>query len=233
MPVPVKMAKARLVRVSGSGGPSDVELRFNPTQLTINKSAEYGGSNNRNTAAGGDEQFSRTGTRTLSFTALFDEWGTGMGGDAGKTVDGLQEWCNIDPSDQGDNPEPPTVMFVWGSLRFAGKVESINATFDLFAPTGTPLRGEVQVSMKERPERAEGQNPTSGGPAGRRSHVVIDGETLPVIVHSELGDAGLWRVVADMNGIDDPLDVPAGTSILLPSRHDATVARREGRAIAS
>jgi len=80
--------------------------------------------------------------------------------------------------------------------------------------------------MKERPEAPGAQNPTSGGPAGRRSHLVVQGDSLASIAQRELGDPNLWRVLAEMNDIDDPLIVVPGTSILVPSRHDAKAARR-------
>jgi hypothetical protein len=34
----------------------------------------------------------------------------------------------------------------------------------------------------------------------------------------------MWRVLAEMNGIDDPLSVGPGTQLLIPSRGDAKAA---------
>jgi nucleoid-associated protein YgaU len=63
-------------------------------------------------------------------------------------------------------------------------------------------------------------NPTSGGPAGRRSHTIGAGDTLHSIAQREYGKPGLWRGLADVNGIDDPLRVAVGTSVLIPPRED-------------
>lgn len=84
--------------------------------------------------------------------------------------------------------------------------------------------------MKERPEAPGAQNPTSGGPPGRRSHRVVQGDSLPSIAQSVLGDPNLWRVLAEMNGLDDPGVLVPGTVVLVPSRHDARLARQEAKA---
>ena len=252
MPPSPKLEKAKLVKMSsggalspagigsaigsaaagaaGAGGlvpvvwnDSEKHFRFNPTQLTLNKSAVFAGSNNRESEAGGDEQYSRTGTRTLSFTLYLDEWES-PSGDLRKMVDQLHDWCN---PEKGSQPaSPPKVALVWGKFIFAGMLESANATFDLFRADGTPARGEVAITIKERPQETSAQNPTSGGPAGRQSHEMRLGDSLASVAEAVLGDAGLWRVLAEMNGIDDPTAVVPGQTVLIPSKHDAMNARR-------
>ena len=252
MSIPMKLEKAKLVKTKGGSGgglagaieggmasvagvggmvpvvwtDNEMNFRFNPTQLTLNKTATYGGTNNRESEAGGQEQYANTGTRTLGFTAFLDEWEAPAGADVGDMVSKLQNWCNPDRETLPLQAEPPTVMFVWGKFNFTGKLASVNATFDLFRKDGTPARADVVVSIKERPPETSGTNPTSGGPAGRRSRTIVEGDTLHGIAYRELGDADLWRVIAEMNDIDDPLCVPAGTVVLVPSADDAAKARR-------
>jgi nucleoid-associated protein YgaU len=60
-------------------------------------------------------------------------------------------------------------------------------------------------------------NPTSGGPAGRKRHIVSHGDSLPLIAARSYGHPGLWRAVADANGIDDPFRMTPGRALLLPS----------------
>ena len=252
MSIPMKLEKAKLVKTAGGGAggagaalggaaasaggiggmlpvvwnDTEMNFRFNPTQLTLNKTATYGGTNSRESEAGGQEQFANTGTRTLGFTAFLDEWEAPQGSDVGDMVTKLQNWCNVDPASPENRREPPKVMFVWGKFNFTGQIASVNATFELFRRDGTPARAEVVVSMKERPPETSPTNPTSGGPAGRRSRTIVESDSLQGIAYRELGDANLWRVIAEMNGIDDPMDVPAGTVVLVPSADDAAKARR-------
>jgi hypothetical protein len=259
MSIPMKLEKAKLVKMSSSGGglgaalgamaasaassalgtggltpvvwtDSEMNFRFNPTQLTLNKAATYGGTNNRESEEGGQEQFASTGTRTLGFSLFLDEWEAPAGADVGQMVSKLQHWCNIDPVSPENRREPPLVMFVWGKFNFTGKLDSVNATFDLFRKDGTPARAEVVVGMKERPDEAVPTNPTSGGPPGRRSRMIVENDSLQGIAYRDLGDANLWRVIADMNGIDDPMTVTAGTVVLVPSADDAALARRAAKA---
>jgi nucleoid-associated protein YgaU len=50
---------------------------------------------------------------------------------------------------------------------------------------------------------------------------MIEGDSLQSIAYRELGKAAYWRAIADLNGIDDPLRVTAGTVLLIPSVADA------------
>ena len=60
------------------------------------------------------------------------------------------------------------------------------------------------------------QNPTSGGIAGHRTHILKEGETLDYLAAQEYGSAALWRYIADVNGIDDPLRLKPGHVLALP-----------------
>jgi nucleoid-associated protein YgaU len=61
------------------------------------------------------------------------------------------------------------------------------------------------------------QNPTSGGPAVRRSHRMIDGDTLASLAFAEYGDPTMWRAIAKYNRVDDPLRLPSGSVLVLPA----------------
>jgi nucleoid-associated protein YgaU len=113
------------------------------------------------------------------------------------------------------------MMFVWGSFSFVGILKSVGADYNLFRRDGTPARAKVTVSMIEHMEEPSGQNPTSGGPAGRRSYTLIEGESLQSLAYAEYGDPNLWRAIAEANRIEDPFAMRPGTKVLLPSRDDA------------
>jgi nucleoid-associated protein YgaU len=50
---------------------------------------------------------------------------------------------------------------------------------------------------------------------------MVEGDTLQSIAYRELGRPAYWRAIAELNGIDDPLRMTAGTTLLIPSRADA------------
>jgi LysM repeat protein len=55
-------------------------------------------------------------------------------------------------------------------------------------------------------------------PPPERTHVVKSGETLSEIARRELGSATRANDIAQLNGIDDPTKLKAGTTLKLPAR---------------
>jgi nucleoid-associated protein YgaU len=56
-------------------------------------------------------------------------------------------------------------------------------------------------------------------------HRTIVGDNLASIAYAEYGDPAHWRPLAAYNGIDDPLRLPNGRTILLPSLEEMGVTR--------
>lgn len=44
-----------------------------------------------------------------------------------------------------------------------------------------------------------------------------DGDSLPAIAYRAYGDATRWRVIAEANGIDNPLHVRRGAALIVPT----------------
>jgi nucleoid-associated protein YgaU len=110
---------------------------------------------------------------------------------------------------------PDWVRFCWGQdlEGFPAVITSVTQNFTLFLPTGIPVRAILDVTFQqiENVKTFLAQNPTSGGSAGRSTHVVAAGETLDLIAFQELGDAKEWRRLAEVNGITDPLRLVPGS----------------------
>jgi nucleoid-associated protein YgaU len=51
--------------------------------------------------------------------------------------------------------------------------------------------------------------------------VLAQGDSLASVAFGEFGDATLWRALARLNGIDDPMAIAPGTRILVPSAAEA------------
>ena len=107
----------------------------------------------------------------------------------------------------------------WGSTAsFPAFITSVSAKLTLFSADGTPVRASCAVQLEEMPgEEFRRQNPTSGSYEVRRSHRTIAGDSLASVAFAEYGDPAAWRALAAFNGIDDPLRMPTGTLLLLPS----------------
>jgi Contractile injection system tube protein len=217
MSEPGGLVKAVIREVEGSGS---VTCAFNPTAYSITKSAAWEQPTQLAAKNAPEAEFTGTRPRELSMTLLFDSWGSGrsIAGD----VDQLLAWTNpTESSLNSGTPEPPSLTFTWGSNKFfTAYLASAQAGYELFDSDGTPLRAKVTVSFIEIPEKQERQNPTSGGPTGKRSALVTEDAGLAAIAYREYGRASLWRGLAAANGIDDPFRVPIGTSLLVPQRAD-------------
>lgn len=118
--------------------------------------------------------------------------------------------------------QPPQLMFIWGPPKVGFVYEvmltQVTISYVRFNPIGIPVRAEVSLSMRQIPSLLSEMptNPTSGGPAGRRTHVVRSGDTLQSIAMSYYGQPGQWRAIAAANRIDDPARVRPGTTVYLP-----------------
>jgi nucleoid-associated protein YgaU len=93
---------------------------------------------------------------------------------------------------------------------------SLSVTYKLFEPNGDPLRADVKLTLKQAEAAQQGQNPTTRAAAGYGVHRVRDGDTLPSISYQAYGDATKWRLIAEANGVDNPLHLRRGRTLSLP-----------------
>ncbi len=113
----------------------------------------------------------------------------------------------------------PPLRFAWGPLQETAFLSYVSTTYTRFASSGQPVRASVTVKLDLAVEAAGqgAQNPSSGGIAGRGSHLMTESDSLPALATRSYGSPARWRELATANGIDDPLRIPAGTSVFLPS----------------
>jgi nucleoid-associated protein YgaU len=123
---------------------------------------------------------------------------------------------------QPNTHAPPRVRFYWGAgLSFRAIVENIQQKFNLFNPSGIPLRATLTVSFKEYQtleEQLKKLNLQSADHSKKR--LIKRGETLALIAYREYGDATQWRRIyedpANVELISDPLRLTPGTEIVIP-----------------
>jgi len=111
---------------------------------------------------------------------------------------------------------PPPVRFYWGEFSlFTAVVESVEITFTMFDPDGTPVRAIAQTGFVEWVEEAKGQNPTTRTEP-RKTWIVQQGQTLHQIAQAEYGHPSHWRHLADSNDLLNPLKLEPGQVLILP-----------------
>jgi len=151
----------------------------------------------------------------------FEKLTVKAGDDVRKYTKGL--WDMMKVSKENVNPatkkgEPPHCKFKWGNLwSFEAVIESISQKFVLFKDDGTPLRATLDVAFRQVKDEGQypRQNPTSGGMANDHIRTVQQGDRLSLIAYEEYGDARHWRYLADINQLEDPLDLRLGQTLII------------------
>jgi nucleoid-associated protein YgaU len=202
-------------------------FHFNPKELTIAKSAKWERKTAKGAKKAGPPEF--TGAEPCKLTVeLFFDASAKHDDSVVSAVETLFSCCvPTDASHDKKLGSPPLVVFSWGQITaFPAFITSVSAKYTVFASNGTPIRATCSVAMEEMPGALRPQNPTSGSLTARRSHRLVEGDSLPSLAYREYGDATLWRRLAEVNDIDDPMRLRIGTTVLLPALDDLEPAGR-------
>ncbi len=107
----------------------------------------------------------------------------------------------------------------WVRMRFL-RVENPDA---LSPRPGSQAAPGTQIPLDEMPS-AQDMTPERvrvhemvGSPAEPGGETGVSGQRLDALAHQSYGDPSFWRWLAVFNRIDNPLRVPAGQAVLIPS----------------
>jgi nucleoid-associated protein YgaU len=203
-----------------------IEFQFNPKEVTIAKTAKWERKPAKGAKKAGPPEFSGAEGCKLTLEMFFDATSS-QDDSVVKAVEQLFSCCVPTEESAGKKkPSPPIVVLHWGAITsFPAFVTSVSAKYTLFNGQGMPIRALVSVAMEEMPGEPFRQNPTSGSADVRRVHRTVAGDTLASVAYAEYGDPTEWRALAAYNGIDDPLRVRTGTTLLLPAPEELAAAR--------
>jgi len=194
-----------------------IAFQFNPKEVSITKSAKWERKPAKGPTKAGPPEFTGAEPCKLTVEMFFDS----SGKQDGSVVEAVEKLfaCTVPTDGSGQkNPSPPLVVLHWGAVAsFPAFVTSVSAKYTLFSSGGLPIRALCSLSLEEMPGEPWRQNPTSGGENVRRSHTLVEGDSLASVAYAEYGDPATWRSVARFNGIDDPLRCVVGTRLLLPA----------------
>ncbi len=203
-----------------------IDCLFNPAELSISQTNGWEGP-----AAPGRNapQLAFTGGQsgTMTLNLVFDT--TADASPVTKHTNKLLDVMRIDERIPGHdasrtNGRPQWVIFHWGDLHsFKAVVNSLNLSFTYFSASAVPLRAKAALSLTQWQDegRWRPQNPTSGTPAPHRVHQQQLGETLDRLAARYYGDSSLWRVIAEANGVVNPMSVKPGTLLVIPKAQGA------------
>jgi hypothetical protein len=208
MPYPQGFQKAQLAIDSDT-----IECGFNPQDYTISKTNvwTYKPTQGKDRP---DPEFGGGLPMTYKLSLLLD---ASLDGPDGSIKDQANKLMG---AMHGNGSAPKFVEFSWGSVKLPKAAPvSISIHYVLFRPNGEPVRAFVDLELAQAEDTApvgKAQNPTTRAIAGLRARTVQDGDSLPSIAYEAYGDATRWRVIAEVNGIDDPLRLRRGTTLTIP-----------------
>jgi nucleoid-associated protein YgaU len=196
-----------------------LQCLFNPKEFSVTKSNSWeskaapGKTAAKPTFGGGQPH-------ELSLQLLFDETLLKPKVSVSDAANKLFEAMKASKNEGGakNKTRPPTLTFTWGGFSFQGVAKSLTVQYQLFRPDGAPIRADVKLSLMQWDvEGPAGQNPTTRSQGELGAHIVRDGDSLASIAHRIYGDPTHWRVIAEANGIDNPLTLRSGQALAVPS----------------
>ena len=208
---------------SEPGAPIDrIPFQFNPKELSISKSAKWERSNARDAKTAGPPEFNGADPCKLTLELFFDATDThGRQRRRPRRAAVLLLRADRRQPRQEEGLAPARRAALGRRSRASPAfVTSVQAKYTLFTAEGTPIRATCNVSLEEMPGDPLKQNPTSGGLTLTSVRTVVAGDSLASIAYREYGDPAMWRPLAAFNGIDDPLRLRLGSSVLLPAVDD-------------
>lgn len=133
----------------------------------------------------------------------------------------VRQWTDVLEVFQLVNPDlhrPPILLFIWGQkMTFKCVLQNMSLRFTMFLDDGTPVRAVAKCRFAEYSTPAEQlQAKPRHSPDHTKRRVVKEGDTLSWIAGKEYGNPSEWRIIANANGIDDPMRLTVGQELLIP-----------------
>ena len=207
---------------------------INPETYTLSYSQQVNDQSAQGTSIP-SVSYNRGNTQTMNFKFLFD--GTGViktdngilaGLASGLAIPGVNA-TTLDVATEigkfkkvvydfySDSHQQPYVQIQWGVLLYNCILTTMNITFKLFKPDGTPLRAEADCTFTSAID-ADKANALMDkqSPDLTKVRTVKEGDTLSLMCYREYGDSKYYYQVAQVNGLTDIKRITPGTKLIFP-----------------
>jgi hypothetical protein len=212
----MELEKARIKQLVPDG--PEIAVLFNPTEYRVSKSNQFA-----EVAIPGLGapmlQFGHGNAQTLSMQLFFDTYDPQStdikypkNQDVRLRTRRVTDLLKIN----GELHAPPIIQFSWGNFVFVGVMQQADVRFNLFLPSGVPVRATVDVTIKQY---YDGRKETGMLQSANfaKQHTVLPGDTLAGIAAKLYDDPAKWRPIAIENNIDDPLTLEPGRVLIIPA----------------
>lgn len=205
-------AMIHVIDNEGKNSGKSISVMYNPTEYTLTDTSEV------SKKGTGQLVFEKLNRSDFTVPLFFDTYE-----EKTDVRDKTKEITSLLIPDVGSEDKRPSVcVFTWGYDVYKGIITKINQKFTMFLDTGIPVRAELDVTFKAV-ESIKEQEKTTGISNSRKFRTVKSGDRLDIIAYKTLKDPNLWRLIANLNNIDNPLDFPTkediGRNIIIPDMH--------------
>jgi hypothetical protein len=165
-------------------------------------------------------RFNRTAPEDLELDFIFDRSGVIKGNedDSGEgIINDIDKFKKVILDYNGDQHKPNYLIITWGSLLFKGSLNSMDLTYKLFKPDGTPIRATARARFKgfiEDNLRVARENNNS--PDLTHIRMVNEGDSLPLMTFRIYGDSKYYLEVAKANKLVNFRKLTPGQEIFFP-----------------
>ena len=197
-------------------------FQYNPKEFKVDKAVSWKEHDDQGQNAG--LEYQKGAPMVVSLDAYFDTTNESNSDVRQKWVNGLLNLTNpeVNPGEGLEKKRPPKLQFSWGSFSMTCVIESVNTTYLMFGPDGTPIRARVSLKMKEwvADKFAKG----SGGAAIGNEKVKLVSSSSKATASQVAQNNGVstQQLLKDNPQIEDPLEVPAGTEVVINKGEEST-----------
>lgn len=195
------------------------EAPFNPTEISFNKKVKW---EDDPKASGGDIHpltFKYGEGEQFDITLFLDTTDNEQEDVYSKYTSKIDKLAKID----NELHRPPLLHVIWGRIFVMQCVlESIDYEFTRFKRNGMATRGTAKLSFKQVVKFNESKvnDGELQSPDHTKVRILREGDSLQSLAYHEYEDVTMWKILAEHNKIDDPMNIPAGTVIEIPALED-------------
>lgn len=189
-------------------------LQINPKSLTHSHSSSFSKDTGTD-AAGTVLKFHTQNPQDMSFVFVLDATGVIPGvTDLRSEIDRFR---SIVYTYHGNIHSPNYLQILWGGLTFNCMLTSLKISYQLFAPSGAPLRAELSVafSQHQTPEDLERMADKKSADL-THSETITSGVTLPLMTYRVYDRVDLYPQLARANDLDDLVHLTEGKTLSFP-----------------
>ncbi|KAA3438755.1 CIS tube protein [Rufibacter hautae] len=188
----------------------------NPETYQLDYKIEYNDGQGQGTS-GAQPKYKHTKPEEFAFEFLFDSTGLIEGSPTGDIWGELKTFKQLLVDYDGAIHQPRHFKLVWGVSLFKCRLTSLQITFKLFKPDGTPIRALAKTQFKGSvEENLRVAREKSQSPDLTHERQVLAGDNLPLLCFRLYEDPRRYLQVAKANGLTSFRRLTPGQTLFFP-----------------